>query len=410
MWSEVKLGDVAEVTAGNPAPKKDKLSVNGDCSFVRTSDVGQIRFGVINSSRDRINHSSAEALSLKAAGTILLPKSGASTFLNHRVMLGQDAYVASHLATIKAYREKLSDKFLLYLLSVIKAQDLVQDHDYPSLRLSDLEEIQISIPLIDEQKRIVAILDKAFAGIDQAIANTEKNIQNAKDLFESYLNNIFSKHNDQATLLTVAELAKEEKGSIRTGPFGSQLLHNEFVDKGIAVLGIDNAVKNTFQWGKRRYIAEEKYKELSRYTVKPGDVLITIMGTCGRCAVVPEDIPLAINTKHLCCISLDTNKCLPDFLHIYFLHHPTAIQFLSSRAKGSIMAGLNMGIIKELPVLLPSMVVQSEIINAFKGAEYKTRALSKIHQQKLSALKELKQSLLQKAFAGELTSDMQEVA
>jgi len=263
--------------------------------------------------------------------------------------------------------------------------------------------IEIAYPPIDEQRRIVAILDEAFEGIATAKANAEKNLGNARELVGNGYQAITHTYDQsQWPIQRVADLAGTHKGSMRTGPFGSQLLHSEFVDDGIAVLGIDNAVANEFRWERRRYITKEKYEQLSRYRVYPGDVLITIMGTCGRCAVVPNDIPVAINTKHLCCITLDRSKCLPDFLHSYFLHAPMARNYLEAQAKGSIMAGLNMGLISELPIRLPPVKVQSKIVDRFEGLRLECSRLEAIQLSKLTALDELKKSLLHRAFTGAL--------
>jgi len=161
---------------------------------------------------------------------------------------------------------------------------------------------------------------------------------------------------------------------------------------------LDNAVANEFRWDELRFISHAKYRELKRYTVRPGDVLITIMGTCGRCAVVPDDVPLAINTKHLCCITLDEEKCLPVFVHAYFLRHPLARRYLDQTAKGAIMSGLNMGIIRAMPIPMPPIELQRGFVRCVAAIE----KLKAKHCASLAELGALFSVLQHRAFRGEL--------
>lgn len=314
--------------------------------------------------------------------------------------------IASSLVIVRPSAEILAKLLLLYFQSDLCAE-MIRKYEngaaQPNLSAKSLAQFQIPLPLSNEQKRIVGVLDKAFESIALAKANAEKNLQNARNLFASAFRSIAEdSKQDRWQKTTVAAVAASRKNSIRTGPFGSQLLHSEFVDDGISVLGIDNAVANEFRWGRARFITPQKYAQLQRYTVHPGDVLITIMGTCGRCAIVPEDVPIAINSKHLCCITLDQGKCLPGYLHAYFLYHSASLAYLAKYAKGAIMAGLNMGLIKDMPLLLPSLDRQREIIRKLEEAKAKTQNIETIYQQKLAALEELKKSLLQRAFSGRL--------
>jgi type I restriction enzyme S subunit len=219
------------------------------------------------------------------------------------------------------------------------------------------ERFEIPLPPLPEQKRIADILDKA----DAIRRKRREAAQSTEELTHSLFIKTVGPHAEGYSkwpVGTIGDLAATRPNSMRTGPFGSSLLHSEFVDKGVAVLGIDNAVRNRFTWDERRFISHEKYEELKRYTVLPGDVLITIMGTVGRAAVVPADIPLAINTKHLACITPDPSRAVSEFLAQSVFRHPEVLRQLGMAGRGAIMTGLNLGIIRSIRLAVPPISIQ----------------------------------------------------
>jgi type I restriction enzyme S subunit len=260
---------------------------------------------------------------------------------------------------------------------------------------------QAKVPCVSsvEQRYIADILDKADAirrKRKKAIALTEEL------LHSTFLDMVGpgAPGYGKWPVRTIESLAADTPNSMRTGPFGSDLLHSEFVDEGIAVLGIDNAVQNRFAWGERRFITPEKYEKLRRYTVMPSDVIVTIMGTTGRSAVVPYDIPNAITTKHLATITLDRNEAEPEFVSQALFRHPEVLRQIAAANRGAIMSGLNLGLIKALRISIPPPARQRE----FAQVTTRIRALAKRTEDHEHA-EELFNSLMARAFSGDLRAE-----
>lgn len=218
-------------------------------------------------------------------------------------------------------------------------------------RPAEVAKIKAYLPPIQEQKHIASILDKA----DSLRRKRQESIRLTDELIRSAYLDLAKKYPDRAS---VASILANIPNAARTGPFGSQLLVSEFTESGIPVLGIDNVVSNAFTWGARRFISPEKYAELERYTVRPGDVIVTIMGTTGRVAVAPDELPLCISTKHLCTLSLDHKKMRPSYLWACLRWDPEVRAQTKRESKGAIMEGWNMGIVKDLLVSKPPMGAQ----------------------------------------------------
>ncbi|MET7299133.1 restriction endonuclease subunit S [Embleya sp. NPDC005575] len=394
----VPLGDFCEIVSG-ATPKTGVADFwDGDVHWVTPKDLSDLQGKFIGDTRRKIT-----GAGLRSCATSVLPEG--SVLFSSRAPIGHVAINTVPMASNQGFKSLIPDReradanYLYHWLSAHRSylDSLGNGATFKEVSKAVVSKVAVPLPPLDTQRRIAQVLDR----VATLRAKRREAITLLDDLVRSIFLSMFGDSDPTWPRVTVNAIARDVKNSIRTGPFGSQLLHEEFVDSGIPVLGIDNAVANEFRWQGRRFVSEEKYKKLARYRVYPGDVLITIMGTCGRCAVVPDDIPIAINTKHLCCITLEQDKCLPEFLHRYFLMHPDSRKYLRQTAKGAIMAGLNMGIIKDLPVTLPPIDMQQEFVDRSRAAE-KAKATNVAHLAELDALFA---SLRARAFRGELWAD-----
>ena len=156
------LGEIAKVTSGSSAPQKSSDFSKNGIPFCRTSDVGKIHLSVdFKEIADRITETAAKKMSLMPKGTILIPKSGASTLLNHKVRLDIESYVVSHLAAIIPDTDIINDRYLYYVLTRFDMGELVEDKSYPSVKTSDIAvKVKIPVPPLPVQEEIVRILDK----------------------------------------------------------------------------------------------------------------------------------------------------------------------------------------------------------------------------------------------------------
>ena len=203
---------------------------------------------------------------------------------------------------------------------------------------------------------------------------------------------------------SVDQLATGEPGAIQSGPFGSQLLHSEFVKKGILAIGIDNVLDGSFSMGREHRITAKKYERLKKFTARPLDVVITVMATVGRVCVIPAGIETAIITKHCYRISCPNHSVNSRYLALTLRADAVTRQHLFGNVRGQTRAGINGGILKGAPVPLPPYDEQHEIIRELERRLAAADRLTNTLSRQLDRAQTTRQSLLREAFAGKLVA------
>ena len=309
-----------------------------------------------------------------------------------------EGVIASSLVIVRSGSLVLNKFLLSYFKSNLCSQMIEQFRNgaaQPNLSAASLKKFYCTLPPLDEQKRIVAILDEAFEGIDQAIRNTEKNLANARELFDSYLNfkllPVASGHLIQ-TLASITDLIVDcEHKTAPTQEIGIPSIRTPNIGKGYLIF--DNVNR----------VSEETY-ELWTKRAKPisGDLILAREAPAGNVGIIPQGERVCLGQRTVL-IRPKKNRIDSQFL-AFLLLHPLIQKRLLAKSTGATVQHVNMKDIRELKLSeLPSIQTQQKLTKELEDLRSQGDRLETIYRQKIAALNELKQSILQKAFTGQLT-------
>jgi type I restriction enzyme S subunit len=199
-------------------------------------------------------------------------------------------------------------------------------------------------------------------------------------------------------------LLKDGYEGLKIGPFGSQIKSDQLSASGYKIYGQENVIHNDFSLGKR-YLDENKFAELQVYEIKPGDILITMMGTAGKCKIVPQDISQGIMDSHLIRLRVK-NRIVPDFLKYLVDQSDYVKSQIHQLGKGSVMHGLNSTIIKALEIVLPPINEQILIIEYLNKKMREIDSLIEKKERFIELLQEKRTALITHAVTKGLDPDV----
>jgi type I restriction enzyme, S subunit len=300
-------------------------------------------------------------------------------------------WVNNHAHVLRPNRDRLLDRWLIYHLNHSDLTAFVSGLTVPKLNQGSLREIAVPVPPLPEQQRIVALLDEAFASLATAKANAERNRQNAREVFESHLQCVFSQRGEEWVEKPLGEVCVVKDGT-HDSP--------KYVTDGIPFVTQKNIREEGLSFEKTKYIRQEDHDDFwRRSNAAYGDILISMIGANrGMACIVNDKRTFSIKNVGLVKQNPSINQ---DFL-LYYLKSPQAASFVKLASKGGAQEFIGLSEMRRFPFPHPSLERQNELAKSFHFLNDETQRLTHLYERKLAALEELKQSLLQQAFNGEL--------
>lgn len=399
-WQTKTLDEACQIKPPK-SEARERVSADGLVSFLPMEDMG-IDEKFVRATQAKSLSSVAGSYTYFADGDVLLAKItpcfengklGIAEGLTNGVGFGSSEYI------VFRPNKALSKEWLYYYLSretfrIEGAARMSGAVGHKRVAKEFIESYPIPVPPLPEQRQIVGILDEAFEGIATAKANAEKNLQNARAIFESHLQSVFTQHGDGWVETTLGE-------------------HIRFIDyrgktpkktkRGLRLITAKNVKMGYLQETPMEFVAPESYDGwMTRGIPRRGDVLFTTEAPLANVAQLDTDGKVVF-AQRIIIMQPDSSKLDRTFLKYLLLSQP-AQQRIHAKGTGATVKGIKASLLKTIKISFPkSLTEQEQIVAKLDSLTEETQHLEAIYQQKLAVLEALKKSLLHQAFTGRLT-------
>ncbi len=401
-WQLRPLSEVCQFQRGLTYSKEDEVAFSGN-AVLRATNINLashlLDFEELKYISDRFDVPVDKKV--KKGSLVICTSSGSKSHLGKVAFIDDDyGYAFGGFIGMLTPTADLEPRYLFHLMTSPAYEDfigmLAGGMNINNLKFDDLKQFQVPLPPLAEQARIVATLDKAFAAIATARANTEQARHNAESVFVSYLNAIFTRQDDGWAEGSLGEFVD----GISTGPFGSLLHKSDYRRGGIPLVNPINIEGAKIVPDDHKAVSPGVGQRLSSYALREGDVVVARRGEIGRCAVIDSD-----QAGWLCgtgCFFIRPSaRTDPQFLAHLLRSRPyrSRLEGLSARATMPSISNVDLA---NLPVRLPSVAEQERVSGRLRDLGAETSRLAALYEQRLAALDALKRSLLHAAFTGVL--------
>ena len=366
-WENITLSGICENLDSKRVPITKNKRIHGNVPYYGAS-------GIVDYVKDYLFDE--DLLLISEDGANLLARTYPIAF-----SITGKTWVNNH-AHVLRFDNSVTQQYVEYYMNSISLESYVSGMAQPKLNQRSLNSIIIPIPPLPEQKAIVKIIDEAFAKIDQAKANIEKNIENAKELFRSRKEKLFEELSTKSKKLSIPEICEE---IFAGGDAPKNSMSKEKTEKYNVPI-IANAVKDNGLYG---YTTEAR-------VLKPSITIAARGSGTGHTEIR--------NYPFLPIVRLIVLTPKTDIVNLEFLRH--AILNLVITSSGSAIPQLTIPMIKTYNLPIPDLKKQESVVNELSDLKKSLDLFKQKSEMKLSSLVELKKSLLQKAFSGELTKSL----